>query len=214
MPPRLRKPDGFKLPHSFLRSRGVGKATGDSGGAPSDAEVGAALLVRPPALLGRVPAARLVLPTGLFPLPVADSLLPEPSVGRPLPPPVGRLGPPVEGALSSPLGRPPRLRQSLQRAPAAAGRPLSAPLGGEVSVSPPLVSLPPLQSVVSAPRPFPPLFGRPPLLPVHHRPLRLPLVPPLRRPLRPPAWHVVVGFRSPIPSVVFVGMSAKLSAAF
>lgn len=189
-----------------------GEGDGDPGGAPSDAEVGAALLVRPPALLRRVPAARLVLPVGVFLLPVAGSLLPEPSVGRPLPPPVGRLGPPVEGALSSSVGRPPGLRESLQRPPAAAGRPLSAPFRGEVS--PPLVSLPPLQSVVGAPRPFPPLFGRPPLLPVHHRPLRLPLAPPLRRPLRPPAWHVVVGFRSPIPSVVFVGMSAKLSAAF
>lgn len=211
MSPRLAEAGSFQLPCSLLHSRGVGQATGTPGD-PSDAEVGAALLVGPPALLGQVPAARLVLPAGVFPLPVAGSLLPEPSVGRPLPPSVGRLGPPVEGGLSSPVGRPPRLCESLQRAPAPAGRPFPAPLGGEVS--PPLVPLPPLQGVVSAPRPFPPLFGRPPLLPVHHRPLRLPLAPPVRRPLRPPAWHGVVGFRSPIPSVVFIGMSANLSAAF
>lgn len=211
MPPRLRKPDGSSSRALSSTPMAWGRRRGPQG-SPSDAEVGAALLVRPPALLGRVPAARLVLPAGLFPLAGADSLLPEPSVGRPLPPPVRRLGPSVEGALSSPVGRPPRLHESLQRPPPPAGRPLSAPLRREVS--PPLMSLPPLQSVVSAPCPFPPFFGRPPLLPVHHHPLGLPLVPLLRRPLCPPAWHVVVGFRSPIPSVMLIGMSAKLSAAF
>lgn len=66
--------------HSLLCSFSVGKATGTPG-SPSDAEVGAALLVGSPALLRLVPAARLVLPAGVFPLPVATPFLPEPSLG-------------------------------------------------------------------------------------------------------------------------------------
>lgn len=102
MSPRLRKPDGFTAPALSAQLPWRGEGDGDPR-CSSDAEVGAALLVRPPALLGRVPAARLVLPAGVFPLPVGAPLLPEPPVGRPLPPPVRRLGAPVEGVLSSPI---------------------------------------------------------------------------------------------------------------
>lgn len=197
----------------------------------SDTEVGATFFVSSPSLLRGVSgtSAGILFQIPLFPFSVAGSVLSVPFVQGPLSPalggarapPVGGLGPALGRAPSPALGGPPLLQESLQRPspPAggavspAGGWPLSPPLRRDVSSL--LVLLPPLQSVVGAAGALPPLLWGPPLGAVGGcRALGLRVPPSLRRPVLGSACPAVGFPRSPIPGVVFIGLSAILSAAF
>ena len=89
---------------------------------------------------------------------------------------------------------------------------LTPPLRG--NLLPLLLLLPSLQSVVSAARAFPPLLRRPPLGAIGHHPLGLGVSSSLGCPVLGSASPTVGFSRSSIPCVMFIGLSAILSAAF
>lgn len=188
----------------------------------SDTEVGATFFVRSPSLLGGVSGASAGVPspTGLFPLSVADPVLPAAGLQGPLAPALGGLGPALGRARSPPLRGPFVIQESLQGAPAAAGR--AVPPAGGRALAPPLrgqlasllMPLPPLQRGVRAAGAFSALLRGPPLGAVGHQPLGGCLSPSLRCPVLGSASPAVGFSRSSVPCVMLIGVSGILSAAF
>lgn len=172
-------------------------------------------------------SAGILFQTCLVPLSVAAFVLFAPFLQGPLSPPLGGPGPPPVCGFGSPFGRASSLalrrsfliQESLERPPPPAGGavppagwgPLSPPLRGSLPL---LLLLPPLQSVVSAPRALPPLLRGPPLRAIGHHPLGLGISSSLGCPVLGSASPTVGFSRSSVPCVMFVGLSAILSAAF
>ena len=188
----------------------------------SDTEVGATFFVRSPSLLGGVSgaSARVLSQTGLFPLSVADPVLPAPLLQGALAPALGGLGPALRRAPSPPLRGTRVIQESFEGAPPMAGR--AVPPAGGRALAPPLrrhvssllVLLPPLQSGVRAAGAFSALLRGPPLGAIGHRPLRGCLSASLRCPVLGSASPAVGFSRSSVPCVMLSGVSDILSAAF
>lgn len=205
------------------------------GAESSNAEVGAAFLVRAPPLLPLFwgvlgsAAGGLGLQPHLLPFPLADFVFSIPFFQGSLSPPFwGAHSPPVGGFCAPFWGVPsPLIQKSFQRPAAAAGGTVMvsfSPAGGR-SLSPPfwrrsllsfVMLLPPFQSGVCAPGTFPTLLRRFPPGPVIHHPLCCCCISssPLGHPVLGSACPTVGFPRCPVPGMMLIGLPAIFSAAF